>query len=339
MYHDLKLKKHIKENLLLVLTICSIFLGIAVGFIGRINRPSDTMLVLLSFPGEMLLRVLKMLILPLIISSLITGLAQLDPKSSGKMGTRALFFYVFTTFVATLTGITMALLIRPGRKKIHREDQVRIAGDSISTLDALLDIIRNMFPENIVQACSKSLTTVYKKTSVPKRVDSTGSSSTTAAAVTAAVGAALDNVTNSSVEMVEKVVRELKYIDGTNVMGLVVFCIIFGIFISHSKSEAQILYDFFYVMNELIMKIISLIMWYAPVGILFLVSTNIMKIDNMAETASRLSIYMITVIIGLIIHSMITFQLLYFFITRKNPFRFLKGMLQAWLTAIGTASR
>jgi solute carrier family 1 (high affinity glutamate transporter) protein 2 len=92
-------------------------------------------------------------------------------------------------------------------------------------------------------------------------------------------------------------------------------------------------------MNELIMKIVALIMWYSPFGILCLVAGNIIKIENMAETAQRLSIYMITVIIGLIIHALFTVQMLYFLTTRKNPFKFLKGMLQAWLTAIGTASR
>lgn len=73
-------------------------------------------------------------------------------------------------------------------------------------------------------------------------------------------------------------------------------------------------------------------------GILFLVAGNIIKIDNMSETAKRLSVYMITVIIGLVIHCLITVQLIYFVTTRKNPFKFLRGMLQAWLTAVGTSS-
>ena len=76
------------------------------------------------------------------------------------------------------------------------------------------------------------------------------------------------------------------------------------------------------------MKIVALIMWYSPVGILFLVATNIVKIDNMAETAKRLSLYMVTVILGLIIHALFTIQMLYFLTTRKNPLVFLKGMLQ-----------
>jgi len=58
----------------------------------------------------------------------------------------------------------------------------------------------------------------------------------------------------------------------------------------------------------------------------------------MQETAERLSLYMFTVIVGLAFHALITMNLIYFIIVRKNPFVFLKGMLQAWLTAIGTAS-
>lgn len=267
-----------------------------------------------------------MLILPLIISSLITGLAQLDPKSSGKMGFRALGYYVTTTIIATMTGIVLALIIRPGKQSTHssREKGVSAKSESISTLDALLDIIRNMFPENIVQACSKQVATSYKR--VLKETNVTTFNVTLN-----------QNVTQTITSTI--VTRELKYVDGTNVMGLVVFCMIFGIFISISKSQAQILYDFFYSLNELIMKIIAIIMWYSPVGILFLVAGNIIKIENMAETARRLSLYMATVIIGLVIHLCITVQSIYFVTTRKNPFRFFKGMLQAWLTAIGTSSR
>jgi len=51
-----------------------------------------------------------------------------------------------------------------------------------------------------------------------------------------------------------------------------------------------------------------------------------------------LGLYMLTVITGLIIHAVITLPAIYFAVTRKNPLTFFKGMLQAWVTALGTAS-
>lgn len=128
---------------MLILTILGVFGGIIVGFIGRYYKPSQDMLTLIYFPGELLLRILKMLILPLIISSLISGLAQLDPKSSGKMGTLALFYYFSTTIIATIIGIILVVTIHPGNPN---QKSIKYSAakepNTIKTLDAMLDIIR-----------------------------------------------------------------------------------------------------------------------------------------------------------------------------------------------------
>lgn len=59
--------------MLLVLTIAGVFMGCFLGFLGRLANFSDGTILLVSFPGEILMRLLKMFILPLIISSLIAG--------------------------------------------------------------------------------------------------------------------------------------------------------------------------------------------------------------------------------------------------------------------------
>ena len=62
-----------RNNLLLVLTIGGVLVGVITGFLGRLARFSDESIMLVSFPGEILMRLLKMFILPLIISSLVSG--------------------------------------------------------------------------------------------------------------------------------------------------------------------------------------------------------------------------------------------------------------------------
>lgn len=70
-----------------------------------------------------------------------------------------------------------------------------------------------------------------------------------------------------------------------------------------------------------------------------LVIGQIMSIEDLRETAQMLGLYMLTVIAGLFIHAVLTLPLMYFMVTRKNPATFFKGMIQAWITALGTGSR
>jgi Na+/H+-dicarboxylate symporter len=72
-YLVFQVKIWMKTNILLVLTILGVFIGSVAGFTFRLMKPSQETIEMVFFPGEMLMRMLKMLILPLIISSLVTG--------------------------------------------------------------------------------------------------------------------------------------------------------------------------------------------------------------------------------------------------------------------------
>lgn len=56
-----------------------------------------------------------------------------------------------------------------------------------------------------------------------------------------------------------------------------------------------------------------------------LLTGKIMSIDDISQTATQLGLYMVTVILGLIIHACITLPAIYFGVTRKNPWVFFKG--------------
>lgn len=73
--------------------------------------------------------------------SISAGLAGLDAKSSGKMGSRALVYYFATTILAGITGIIVVLTFHPGdpsvKKFTHREEK-----QNIKVIDTFLDIFR-----------------------------------------------------------------------------------------------------------------------------------------------------------------------------------------------------
>lgn len=70
-----------------------------------------------------------------------------------------------------------------------------------------------------------------------------------------------------------------------------------------------------------------------------LIAGKILEIEDLADMARMLAMYVVTVLLGLIIHALISLPLLFFICTRKNPFVYMRGLLQAWVTALGTASR
>ncbi|KAL8558051.1 hypothetical protein ACOMHN_022944 [Nucella lapillus] len=132
----------LRSNLLVFLLILALILGILLSMLLR-QRPepySERELMYLKYPGELLMNMLKLLILPLIVSSLISGLTSLDTRSSGKLGFRAVVYYMTTTLMAVVLGIVMVLSIQPGK----RGDQPKGDGTfrKLEPVDTFLDLLR-----------------------------------------------------------------------------------------------------------------------------------------------------------------------------------------------------
>ncbi|KAI3414022.1 glutamate synthase [NADH] [Globodera pallida] len=295
----------LRKNALVGATLVAVLLGALLGSIVRLGNPSSQTIMLLTFPGEILMHMLKMMIIPLIVSSLISGLAQLDAKQSGRVGSLAVAYYLATTAIAVITGIILVLCLHPGNPENHRAIVSTRELKRVSTVDTFLDLIRNMFPENIVQATMQQMETTY-----------------------------VFDVNNTDVPLKYKPV----YKDGMNILGVIVFCISFGIVISQLGERARIMVDFFAVLDLVIMRLVSIIMWYSPIGICCLIMGRILEVEDMSNTARSLAMYSVTVLLGLAIHSLFSLPLLFFVLTRQNPFVFMRGLLQAWVTALGTAS-
>lgn len=62
-------------------------------------------------------------------------------------------YYMTTTVIAAILGVVLVLLIHPGNPKLRANLGQGKKNDEVSSVDALFDLIRNLFPENLVQAC------------------------------------------------------------------------------------------------------------------------------------------------------------------------------------------
>ena len=140
-----KVKQLARKHLLVILIIIAAALGFIIGIainsaVQKLEEPDRTTVVtVIGFPGDLLIRMLKMLILPLIVSSLIVGLSGLDAQVSGRLGYRAVAYYMSTTVLAVILGMILVSAMKPGK---NAEKPPQDKRDPVKPLDSFLDIIR-----------------------------------------------------------------------------------------------------------------------------------------------------------------------------------------------------
>ena len=128
-----------------------IFIGIILGVIcgWAIGEP----LLVISKPlGTLFLRLLRMVIVPLVFSSIVTGVAGIGNTGNlGRLGGKTLLYYLTTSLLAILTGLVVVNLVRPG---VGAELGLEETPASLATGEAGLgDLLMRMIPENPERPC------------------------------------------------------------------------------------------------------------------------------------------------------------------------------------------
>jgi Na+/H+-dicarboxylate symporter len=103
--------------------------------------------------GDAFLRVLQMLIIPLVITTILSGILKMnDAKSLGKVGGGFLVYLVFTSFIATIIGVLVALVIQPGKGSTDfLEHGEAVESEDFSFVEHFLNIIPTNIFESLVE--------------------------------------------------------------------------------------------------------------------------------------------------------------------------------------------
>ncbi|RAP31562.1 dicarboxylate/amino acid:cation symporter [Candidatus Marinamargulisbacteria bacterium SCGC AG-343-D04] len=138
-------------NKLTTQILVAMVLGVVVGILFRESA------AFLQPVGDVFIRLLKMIIVPLVFSSLVVGVVSLGSvQNLGRLGTRTFFYYLVTTIMAVLIGLIVVNFIKPGVDTVidlsafHSPPAFASSSDSVTFLSVIIDIV----PQNIINAIS-----------------------------------------------------------------------------------------------------------------------------------------------------------------------------------------
>ena len=256
------------KQIFLALT-AGLIIGVALNMSGNADIATSIKPV-----GDLFIRGIKMLIVPLIFVSLVTGVASLQNLSTmGRISIKTFVLYLATTAVAITIGLGLAVLFQPG----VGVDLGTAAAVSAKTAPTLTETILGLVPTNPVAAFAEG-----------------------------------------------------------NVLQIIVFAIFVGLAITLAGDAAKPVRAFFDSAAEVMYKLTSIIISFAPYGVFALMVwvAGAYGMDVLAPLAKVIAL----VYVGCVVHAALVYAGLIKFVARLNPVRYFQGSIEPVMVAFTSTS-
>ena len=263
---------NLTKNILIGFVLGLIF-GILVNLIDLDQSDKKLIIEILSVGGEIFLKIIKMLVVPIVFFSLTSGVANLNELNTlGKIGIKSISLYILTTFFAITGSLIFANLLNPGKDFNLKTENNQIA---ISEPPSLNEVLLNIIPNNPFESL----------------------------------------------------------VNG-NMLQVIFFAILLGSAISITRKKK--LTDFFNDFNLVIMKVLSISLVIAPVGIFCLISKTFATqgLGSIIELAK----YFFVVVFVLILHVIFVYLPIIRIIGKTKVINFFNGIKEALIFAFSTSS-
>lgn len=240
------------------------------------------------FAGSIFLNALKMIVVPLIVSAIITGVSNISSeKGFARLGGKTVLYYITTSTIAILTGLLLVNLFKPGI----------IDGQPAKDLLALTPLSANQL-NSISGKDQSEIFSIFLRMVPP-------------------------NIFKAAV-------------DG-QMLGLITFSILFGFFIRRLKQKYnEVQLNFWNGVYDVMLDMTNLVMKIAPIGVLGLVSQTVSETGF--DAIAPLLKFALVVLLALFIHLMFSTALILYSMGKVHPYKYMKVMSKALLTAFSTSS-
>lgn len=309
-----RIKTVIMNNLLLVLTLLGVVLGYFIGFGTRKTNPTKNALMWLGLPGELYLRLLKMMIVPLIACSVICGAAALEPKANGKISLFAFIFVISTNAIGSALGIGCVYMFNPGADNLR--DKESVVEGTLQTQDIIADLIRNIIPDNLFESTFSQTQTMYNVKIVTKKNIS-------------------DEIQNVTAKEVSKFLGKT---NNPNIIGLIFACTLLGIAATNLKEKGKAFLDLVQSICDTVIAVIRWFMWTTPIGVVSLIAVSIASLEVVEEVFAQMGLFIAAISVGIASQQLLIMPGIFFLFTRKNPYTFLISIARPWMIAFVTTS-
>jgi proton glutamate symport protein len=243
--------------------------------------------------GNIFLKLLKLIAVPLIFVSLVKGISSLtDITKLSRIGYKTIVIYLVTTVFATVVGLVLVNILKPGdlfpgdKQEQYRErfsGQIQLREESAREIEkqSPLHFFEELVPDNIFLAAG----------------------------------------------------------DNSKMLQIIFFAILFSIaLVLIPGAKTQVVKDFFDGLNDVILKIVDMIMRFAPIGVLALMAALVVDYSGDADIFTALGMYMVTVTVGLLLLILGFYPFLMRVFAKTRMLDFLRGILPAQLVAFTTSS-
>lgn len=255
-------------------------LGVIVGLIA--NQINSTFVNeqivggLFAMIGTMFVNALKMLVVPLVIFSLLTGVMGIgDVRALGRVGGKSFALYILTTAIAIAVAIGIALVVGPGKGFVM--EGIDTSGITAAEAPSVWEVFANIVPGNPVAAFTNG-----------------------------------------------------------DMLQIIFYVIVVGIAAVMLGEQSAKFVEACEYMNELMMKVVGIVMHFAPYGVFCLIAKTFA--EQGVELFLPVLAYVVTLVGSLFLHLFVTLMIILKLFSGLNPVQFLRKIRPAQIFAFSTAS-
>jgi Na+/H+-dicarboxylate symporter len=257
------LPKCLKSQTSTLIALLSIIAGLVAGVLLQYSvdlRPDQ--IVWIALPGELFMRMLTCLSMPLVLPKLVTAIGSMDPTSGGKILGKVLIFYGIVNLIIEITGILIFYAINSFVISEEKGTTLTVSENILPPSFFLHDLLFNMVPDNIFTAPFQRYQTKIVEIN--------------------------DTITYSGDKA-----------DNNNILGLVVAATALGMIIAKVGDPAKPLLQFCSSLSMVTSTIMEIVIkWMCPPGLFSLMASQILLLQDPVKSLKELTMFVITVVTG-----------------------------------------